>query len=119
MESVGHKIRMQRLGKNYSQEYMAFMLEISQPAYSKIERDETEISLKRLYEIAEILQVDAFTLMPPSKYSLGINYLRFKQAFYRISKLWGNTIQKRKEEAARLNILTVTNPTSQTNKLQP
>ena len=86
METVGNKIRLQRLIKNYSQEYMAFELNISQPAYSKIERDETEISLRRIYDIAEILQIDAFSLMPPSRYSIGINYLRIKQAFYKFSK---------------------------------
>jgi transcriptional regulator with XRE-family HTH domain len=105
METVGNKIRMQRLLKNYSQEYMAFMLEISQPAYSKIERDETEISLKRVYDIAEVLQINPFTLMPPSKYSIGINYLKIKRTFYNFSKLWRTKLSKRREEADVLKIV--------------
>jgi transcriptional regulator with XRE-family HTH domain len=36
---------------------MSIQLEISLSAYSKIERDETEISLKRLQQIAEILHI--------------------------------------------------------------
>ena len=105
METVGNKIRIQRLSKNYSQQYMAFMLEITQPAYSKIERGETEISLRRVYDIAKVLQVDPFTLMPPSKYGIGINYLRIKQVFYKFSSIWGKAFLKRKEEAKRLNIV--------------
>jgi transcriptional regulator with XRE-family HTH domain len=105
METIGNKIRIQRLMKNYSQEYMAFMLEISQPAYSKIERDETEITLRRLYDIAEVLQVDPFTLMPPSKYGIGINYLLVKQTFERFSKLFKDRLRKRHNEAEELNIV--------------
>ena len=105
METVGNKIRIQRLIKNYIQEYMAFMLEISQPAYSKIERDETDISLKRLWEIADVLEVDPFTLLPPSRYSIGINYLRMKQAFSKFSKLLKDSLRERKSEATNLNII--------------
>lgn len=104
-ETVGSKIRMQRLYKNYSQEYMAFMLDISQPAYSKIERDETEISLKRLYEIAEVLQINAISLLPPSKYSIGINYLKIRQSFFKFSKLLKNRLSKRRAEAEGLKIV--------------
>jgi transcriptional regulator with XRE-family HTH domain len=42
---------------------MSIQLEISLSAYSKIERDETEISLKRLQQIAEILNVDLNTII--------------------------------------------------------
>ena len=105
METIGDKIRMQRLIKNYSQEYMAFMLGISQPAYSKIERNETEIRLKRVYEIADVLGVDPFTLMPPSKYSIGINYLWLKQLYHKFYKLRNSVLLKKKLEAERLNFV--------------
>jgi len=105
METVGNKIRMQRLIKNYSQEYMAFMLEISQPAYSKIERDETEISLRRLYEIAEVLEISASSLMPPSKYGTGINYLRIRQAILKYSRFWKKKLSARKQAAQKLDMV--------------
>ncbi len=73
MNKIGDKIRIERLTKNYTQEYMAFMLEISQAAYSKLERNETEISLSRIYEIAEVLEVSPFVFMPKPKYGTGIN----------------------------------------------
>jgi len=66
---LGEKIRLQRLVKKYNQEYMAFALGISQAAYSKIERNETELTINRLYEIAEILEISPLPLLPPPKYS--------------------------------------------------
>jgi transcriptional regulator with XRE-family HTH domain len=73
MENIGEKIRIQRLIKNYSQEYMAFALDISQAAYSNIERNETKITLERVFEIAEILEISPFELMPKPKNGTGIN----------------------------------------------
>ncbi|QEM07213.1 helix-turn-helix transcriptional regulator [Mucilaginibacter rubeus] len=105
MDTTGNKIRLQRQMKNYSQQYMAFMLEISQPAYSKIERDETELSLRRVYEIAEILEIDPFKLMPPSKYGLGINYLKIKQFFFRLGKYVSRKSKQKRVEAESLNIV--------------
>ena len=54
---IGNRLRKLRELRNYTQSYMSIQLEISLSAYSKIERDETEISLKRLQQIAEILNV--------------------------------------------------------------
>lgn len=104
MDTIGNKIRIQRQIKSYSQEYMAFMLEISQPAYSKIERNETELTLNRIYEIAEILEINPFSLMPPPKFGLGINYLKIKQTFYRFSKFLRNKLSLRKKEAENQGI---------------
>ncbi|MNV83727.1 helix-turn-helix protein [compost metagenome] len=50
--------------KGYSQEYMAFRLNISQNAYSKLERGETELTVRRFYEIAEILEISIDSLLP-------------------------------------------------------
>ena len=63
---IGEKIRICRLQKSYSQEFMAFSLSISQNAYSKIEREQTELTVKRLYEIAELLNISVFELLEPS-----------------------------------------------------
>jgi transcriptional regulator with XRE-family HTH domain len=64
---LGEKIRQRRVIKGYSQEYMAFQLDISQNAYSKIEREATELSVKRLFRIAEILETSVFELLPAGK----------------------------------------------------
>jgi transcriptional regulator with XRE-family HTH domain len=57
MFKPGQKIRMLRRLKGYSQEQVAGALGITQGAYGKIERGESEITLTRLDEIARVLQV--------------------------------------------------------------
>ncbi len=54
---IGHKIRRIREIRNYSQDYIAQKLDISPKAYSKIENEETRLSVDRLYQLAEILEV--------------------------------------------------------------
>ena len=60
---VGNKIRMLRDMKGYSQEDMAREMNITASAYSKLERDETDIKLNQLVQIAKILGVDAQTIL--------------------------------------------------------
>ena len=61
--SIGKRIKKLRELRNYTQSYMSIQLEISLSAYSKIERDETEISLKRLEQISKILNVSVNGIM--------------------------------------------------------
>ena len=56
MEKIINKIREIRKDRGYSHEYMAHLLEISQVAYSKIEKNETKLTVERLFKIAEILE---------------------------------------------------------------
>jgi transcriptional regulator with XRE-family HTH domain len=53
---IGHKIRQLREGRNLSQENMAEALKISVTGYGKIERNEVDINIERLQEIAQALQ---------------------------------------------------------------
>ncbi len=57
IQTVGTNIRNARLYRNYSQDYLAYKLKISQNAYSKVECGYTKITLERLIIIAEILDV--------------------------------------------------------------
>jgi transcriptional regulator with XRE-family HTH domain len=68
---IGEKIRLCRLQRGYSQEFMAFSLNISQNAYSKIEREQTELTVKRLYEIAGLLKISAVDLLIPEVLKAG------------------------------------------------
>ncbi len=61
--SIGHNIKKLRELKNYTQTYMSEQLKMSLSGYSKIERDETDISLKRLQQIAEVLGTDYSTIL--------------------------------------------------------
>ena len=53
---IGLKIRQLREGRNLSQENMAEALKISVTGYGKIERNEVDINIERLQEIAQALQ---------------------------------------------------------------
>lgn len=53
--NLGNKIKKIRELRNYTQEYMAEALKMSQTGYGKIERNETDISMSRLQQVAEVL----------------------------------------------------------------
>lgn len=55
---IGYKIKNIRELKNLTQEYMAEKLDISQAAYSKLEKGTTKISQDKLEKIAEVLDVN-------------------------------------------------------------
>lgn len=62
---VAAHIRKIREGRNYTQDYLAAKLQMSQNAYSKIELGQSNITLTRLCRIAEILEVDLVDLVRP------------------------------------------------------
>lgn len=61
--SIGTKVKKLRELKNVTQEYMAQELGISQNAYSKIEREETDVSFSRLEQIAKILDINILDII--------------------------------------------------------
>ncbi len=54
--SIGKTIKQLRELRDYTQAYMAEELGISVSGYGKIERDETDITLSRLQQIANVLE---------------------------------------------------------------
>lgn len=56
--SIGKKIKQFRELRNFTQEFMASSLGLSQTGYGKIERDLTDLSINRLQQIAKVLDVD-------------------------------------------------------------
>ncbi|WP_308849287.1 helix-turn-helix transcriptional regulator [Pedobacter sp.] len=63
MQRIALKIRKVREYKNFSQEYLASKIGISQNAYSKIELGYSKITLDRLFHIAKLLDVDTHELI--------------------------------------------------------
>lgn len=61
--SIGNNIKKMRELKNYTQAYMASQLDLSIGGYGKIERDETDVTLSRLNEIAKVLGTSLATLL--------------------------------------------------------
>lgn len=72
-------IRKIREFRNYTQDYLAVKLHISQNAYSKIELGYSSITLTRLIQIAEILEVDIIDIINTDDDDL-LQKLSLKQA---------------------------------------
>ena len=62
-KKIALNLRNARLMRNYSQEYMALQLKISQNAYSKMEMGRTQITVETVFKVADILEVDIYTLL--------------------------------------------------------
>ena len=67
MNNVGLNIRKSREKKGFSQEYVAEQLGINQSTYGKLERDVSNITLGRLFKIADVLEEDITTLLDIGK----------------------------------------------------
>jgi transcriptional regulator with XRE-family HTH domain len=63
MKEIARNIKTEREKQNLTQEYIASELEISQPAYSKIEAAKTEVTFHQLIRISRILKVDILVLI--------------------------------------------------------
>lgn len=62
-KKVAENIRRLREYRNYTQDYLAAKLGISQNAYSKIELGYSRINLERLFSIASLLEVESTELI--------------------------------------------------------
>jgi len=60
---VAANIRKVREFRHYTQDYLAAKLGISQNAYSKIELAYSKITLDRLFQIADVLEVEVIQLI--------------------------------------------------------
>jgi transcriptional regulator with XRE-family HTH domain len=63
MKELSKKIRLLRHQKNWSQEEISKRLNISIPAYSKIETSITDINITRLRELAAIFDLSLVELL--------------------------------------------------------
>ncbi len=63
MKHVRQNIRKLRLDREFSQEYVAFSLQMSQSSYAKMESGQSKISIDRLYLIAHFFKVPVEELL--------------------------------------------------------
>jgi transcriptional regulator with XRE-family HTH domain len=63
MKTLGKKIRLLRHQKGWSQEDVAKRLDISIPAFSKIETGITDVNLSRLEQIATLFEMSVVQLL--------------------------------------------------------
>jgi len=79
-KTIVSNIRKIREFRNYTQDYLAAKLQISQNAYSKIELGYSSITLNRLIGVAEILEVDLADIICPNIEEIIQRKLQLKQA---------------------------------------
>jgi transcriptional regulator with XRE-family HTH domain len=71
---IGENIRKIRVTKGFSQEYMAKTIGISQRNYSKIERNEINITCDKIISISKTLDIQPYSLFNNScKHSNALN----------------------------------------------
>lgn len=63
MKKTLKNIKEIRKKLGYSHDYIAYELNISQAAYSKLERNLTKLTVERLFELSNILEVPAAELL--------------------------------------------------------
>jgi transcriptional regulator with XRE-family HTH domain len=78
LKKIASNIRAQRMTKNYTQEYLALKLKISQNAYSKIELGRTQVTVGRLIQIADVLEIELTTLIGVAKAEQELIHDRFR-----------------------------------------
>ncbi len=112
--TIGTKIKKIRELRNFTQEYMAEQLGLSQAGYGNIERDDTDVTLSRLTQIAKVLKVSLQELLGFDEKTIfsgvvnnhatgGLNGVIFNSdTFERERKLYENQIESLKEEIKHL-----------------
>jgi transcriptional regulator with XRE-family HTH domain len=76
VKAIAATIRKKREAKNYTQEYLAYKLNISQNAYSKIELGYTKITVERLFQVADVLEISAGELLDADTEEAELKLLR-------------------------------------------
>ena len=63
--TLGKNIRAQRKAKGLSQDALALLCKIDRSYMGRIERGEVNLTVEKLYCIADILECEPGTLLPP------------------------------------------------------
>jgi transcriptional regulator with XRE-family HTH domain len=66
-ETVAERLKHIRLKKNYSQDYVASKIGLSQKAYSKIENNETRLNVETLILLSDVLETPVAEFFTNSK----------------------------------------------------
>lgn len=74
IKKIGERIKKAREERNYSQQYLAQQLGISQKAYSKIENSQTNVTLNHLDRIAQVLETSINQLLGTEGSTVYNNY---------------------------------------------
>lgn len=107
--ALGEKLKQARLHKNFSQEYLAEVLGVSQKTYSNFENDKTTPSFSQIEKIAEVLETSVLDFLTSEKISFynsdnkgGNNGLVINNLSEKLLEQYELRIKKQEEEIAYL-----------------
>ena len=72
---IGEKIKKLRELRDYSQDYVAKKLQITQGAYSRMEQGEIDVTFSRLEKVAEVLEMPVEKLVGYDDKQMMTNYI--------------------------------------------
>lgn len=70
--TLGEKLKKARINKNFTQEYLAEMLNVSQKTYSNFENDKSKPGFSQVEEMAKVLDVSVLDFLTGD--GLSFNY---------------------------------------------
>ena len=94
-QEIAATLRALRAQHDYTQEYMAHRLGISQNAYSKLERGKTRIDINHIYKLAEVYDVPVTGFLPKPATSTGINTAGLPQLLRKVRDLFSKALNRR------------------------
>jgi transcriptional regulator with XRE-family HTH domain len=91
--NIGNNIKNIRELKNFSQEYVATEIGLSQSQYARIESGSAIPKIDRLQRIADVLEVDLSTLLSTTNiFHFNFNKTANQSGYYNINNQTNNTI---------------------------
>lgn len=102
MKTVVENIKKVRKEKGISHDYLAHQLNISQAAYSKLERNDTKLTVERLYKISEVLETPLTELLEVDSKTIYNQDLRDHAIGYQGVE---NLYQENKEQSEKIKEL--------------
>lgn len=94
-KEIAHIIRTLRVQHAYTQEYVAYKLDMSQNAYSKIERGVTRLDIDHIYRLANVYNVPVTSLLPAPSASTSINTAGLPELFKKVRDAFRLAVKKK------------------------
>lgn len=102
MEDVLERIKEYRKKKGFSYETMAHELNTSAAAYRKIEMNQTKLTVERLYQIAEVLEIKIEDILGISQEKVYNQHINDNAVIYQDFE---NLYQDNKEKSEKIEAL--------------
>ena len=102
--SPSERIRLQRLQRGLSQENMADLLGLSTTAYGDIERGKTDLTLSRLAQIAQVLDVSPVALLTDEAIQAQVVDSQPKEIIHHELETLRLTVEKQQVELDKLRL---------------